>query len=175
MDDLRHETANLDLRFAPGGFRLNDFIVRLLSFDRRECGPNASFSYVVVTGPRGNDALSSERRTTRMRVKKLEREVTANGHWLFLPFCVFTSTTARCADGANADRRAPRDRRDGTWMSRARSGDSAGFLVGLEDGELVVRPAFNEWPGDGVSTIVVVDDLGGMAEPVKAFVASFAV
>ena len=92
MDDLQHETASLDLRFAPDDFRLNDFIVRLLSFDRRECGPNASFSYVVVTGPRGDAALSSEQRTPRMRVKKLEREVTANGHWLFLPFCVFTDT-----------------------------------------------------------------------------------
>ena len=60
-------------------------------------------------------------------------------------------------------------------MSRARTGDCAGFLVGVEDDEIVVRPAFNEWPGDGDSAIVVVDDLGGMAEPVKAFVASFAV
>jgi hypothetical protein len=174
MDDLQHETASLDLRFAPDDFRLNDFIVRLLSFDRRECGPNASFSYVVVTGPRGDAALSSEQRTPRMRVKKLEREVTANGHWLFLPFCVFTDTAIRCADGANADRRPRRDRRDGAWMSRARSGDCAGFLVGVEDGAIVVRPAFNEWPGGGDSAIVVVDDLGGMAGPVKAFVASFA-
>jgi hypothetical protein len=174
MDELRHETASLDLRFAPDGFRLNDFIVRLLSFDRRECGPNASFSYVVVTGPRGDAALSSEQRTPRMRVKKLEREVTANGHWLFLPFGVFTDTAIRCADGANADRRPRRDRRDGAWMSRARSGDCAGFLVGVEDGAIVVRPAFNEWPGGGDSAIVVVDDLGGMAGPVRAFVASFA-
>jgi hypothetical protein len=174
MEDEPHETTSLDLRFAPDGFRLNDLIVRLLSFDRRECGPNASFSYVVVTGPHGDAALSSERRTPRMRVKKLEREVTANGHWLFLPFCVFTDDAVRCADGVNADRRARRDRRDGSWMSRARTGDCAGFLVGIEDDAIVVRPAFNEWPGDGDSAIVVVDDLGGMAGPVRAFVASFA-
>ena len=174
MDDAPHETASLDLRFAADGFRLNDFIVRLLWFDRRECGPNASFSYVVMTGPRGKPALRSEQRTARVRVKKLEREVTENGHWLFLPFCVFTDDSARCADGANADRRPQRDRRDGTWMSRARRGDSAGFLVGIESGTLVVRPAFNEWPGGGDSAIIVADDLGGMAGPVKAFVESFA-
>jgi hypothetical protein len=174
MMDAPYEAASLDLRFAPDGFRLNDFIVRLLSFDRRECGPNASFSYVVLTGPRGDAALSSEHRTPRMRVKKLEREVTTNGRWLFLPFCVFTSDAVRCADGVNAERRARRDRRDGAWMSRARNGDAAGFLVGVEDGTIVVRPAFNEWPGDGDSAIIVVDDLGGMAEPVRAFVASFA-
>lgn len=109
-----------------------------------------------------------------MRVKKLEREVTESGHWLFLPFCVFTDDAVRCADGESAERRPRRDRRDGTWMSRARSGDCAGFLVGIEHGAIVVRPAFNEWLGDGDSALVVVDDLGGMAGPVRAFVASFA-
>jgi hypothetical protein len=174
VNDVQPEPPSLDMRFAAGRFRLGDFVVRLLAFDRRECGPNSSFSYVVVTAARGDDALRSEQRTPRMRVTRLVREITSAGHWLFLPFCVFSDDAVRCADGAKADRRARRDRNDGGWMGRARSGDCAGFIVGLEDGMVVVRPAFNEWPGGGDCAIIVADDLGGMAGPVKAFVESFA-
>ena len=167
---------NLDMRYEPAAFRLNDFIVRILAFDRRECGPNSSFSYVVATTPQGNDRLRADERTPRVRVARMVREITSAGLWLFLPFCVFGDDVARCADGAKVARRAARDRRDGTWFGRARSGDCAGFMVGLEGDTLVVRPAFNEWPGrsnGGDCAILVADDLGGLERGLRAFVDSY--
>src|SRR5271157_5853996 len=102
---------NLDMRFEPERFRLYDFVVRVLSFDRRECGPNSSFTYIMVTAPHGNAALPAEARTPRMRVARLTREITSAGQWLFLPYCVFGDADVRCADRVKIDRRPPRDRR----------------------------------------------------------------
>ena len=170
---VAEEALNLDMRYEPAAFRLNDFIVRTLAFDRRECGPNASFSYVVATTPRGNDRLRTDQRTPRVRVAKLVREIMSGEGWLFLPFCVFGDDVARCADGAQVARRAARDRRDGTWLGRARSGDCAGFIVGLQNDTIVVRPAFNEWSGGGDCAILVADDLGGLERGLRAFVGSY--
>ena len=93
------------------------------------------------------------------------------GAWLFLPFCVFSDDHVRCADGVRAARRPPSDRMG--WLGRARAGDCAGVLVGRDGDTLVVRPAFNEWRA-GDSLIVTADDLGGLAAPLRRFVASYA-
>jgi hypothetical protein len=167
------EAVNLDMRCEAAAFRLNDFIVRILAFDRRECGANSSFSYVVATTPQGDDRLRTDQRTPRVRVNKLVREIMSEGRWLFLPFCVFGDDVARCADGATVARRAVRDRRDGSWVGRARSGDCAGFIVGLQDDTLVVRPAFNEYPAADGCAILVADDLGGLERGLRAFVDSY--
>jgi len=165
--------VNLDMTYELGRFQLDDFIVRVLAFDHRECGPNSSFTYIVATTPHGNAALAADERTPRMRVTRLAREITSAGHWLFLPYCVFGDADVRCADGAKIDRRPPRDRRNGGWIARARGGDCAGFIVGLERDTIVLRPAFNEWTGGGACAIFVADDLGGLERPLKAFVAGY--
>jgi len=163
---------DLDLRFAAAGFRLSDLVVALLAFDRRECGENSSFSYIVPTAPYGAALLASADRAPRVRVTKLVREVEEHAGWLFLPYCVFADDHVRCADGVRVARRPPRERGE-DWLSRARSGDCAGVIVGREGATLVARPAFNGWTG-GDSTIVVLDELGGLHGPLRAFVASFA-
>ncbi|MGD0997658.1 MAG: hypothetical protein ABR941_05000 [Thermoleophilia bacterium] len=165
---------NLDMRYEAGCFRLDDFIVSILAFDRRECGPNSSFSYVVATTPRDNVVLRSDDRTPRMHLAGLVREITSARRWLFLPFCVFGDDVVRCADGAKIERRARRDRNDGSWIGRAGAGDCVGFIVGLDDDAIVVRPAFNQWVGGGDCAIVVADGLGGLERPLTAFVESFA-
>ncbi len=165
---------NLDMRYDPELFRLYDFIVRVIAFDRRVCGPNSSFTYIVVTEPHGVATLADDERTPRMRVTRLVREITMAGHWLFLPFGVFGAADVRCADGATIARRPPRDRTSAGWTGRARAGDTAGFIVGLEADELVVRPAFNSWTAGNACAIFVADDLGGLERPLKAFVAEFA-
>jgi len=162
----------LDMRFAAAGYRLHDLVVALLAFDRRECGENSSFSYIVPTAPYGVALLASADRAPRVRVKRLVRDVEEHAAWLFLPFCVFGDDQVRCADGARVARRPPRERGD-DWLSRARSGDCAGVIVGREGATIVARPAFNGWTG-GDSTIVVLDELGGLRGPLRAFVASFA-
>ena len=136
----RNETANVDLLYYT------HFIVRLLSFDRCECGPNASFSYVVVTGPRGNEALSSERRTTCMRVKKLERELTA------LPIGCPCRPRLHSPPTAPSVRRrwtpappAPRHRRGRGRATEPRPGRATwpASLSASKTVELVVRPAYS--------------------------------
>ena len=138
---------NLDMRYDPELFRLYDFIVRVITFDRRVCGPNSSFTYITVTAPHGNAALAGDERTPRMGVTRLVREITTDRHWLFLPFGVFGAADVRCADGATIARRPPRERKDAGWTGRARADDCAGFIVGLDHDELVVRPAFTSWTG----------------------------
>lgn len=165
---------SLDMSYEPASFRLADFVVRCLAFDRRERGPNSSLSYVVATTPRGNDVLPADQRTPRVRVAKMVRAITSAGQWLFLPFCVFGDDVVRCADGAKIARRAPQDRDRGSWIGGARAGDCAGFIVGVEDDMIVVRPAFHDWADGGDCAIVVADDLGGLARPLKAFVDGYA-
>lgn len=165
---------NLDMRYEAGQFRLGDFVVRVLVFDRRECGPNSSLSYVAATTPRGKHLLAADERTPRTRAAKLVREITSAGRWFFLPFCVFGDDVVRCADGAKIARRAPHDRSDGGWPARARTGDCAGFIVGLEHDRIVLRPAFNPWARGGDCAIVVADDLGGLERPLQAFAGSYA-
>ena len=164
--------TDLDMRFAAAGFRLSDLVVALLAFDRRECGENSSFSYIVPTEPYGTALLESADRAPRPRVAKLLRAIEADGGWLFLPFCVFGDDQVRCADGARVARRPPRER-GVDWLSRARPGDCAGVIVGREGETIVARPAFNGWTG-GDSLIAVLDELGGLRGPLRAFVASFA-
>ena len=165
---------DLDMRYERGHFRLDDFVVRCLAFDRRERGPNSSLSYVVATTPCGNDLLPADERSPRVRVAKLVRGITAEGRWLFLPFCVFGDDVVRCADDAKIERRAPRDRDRGGLIGRARAGDCAGFIVGLDHEMIVVRPAFHAWINGGDCAILVADDLGGLERPLKAFVGRYA-
>jgi len=164
--------SDLDMRFAAAGFRLSDLLVALIAFDRRECGENSSFSYIVPTEPYGTALLESADRAPRARLAKLVRAIEADAGWLFLPFCVFGDDQVRCADGARVARRPPRERGD-DWLSRARSGDCAGVIVGRDGATIVARPAFNGWSG-GDSVIAVLDELGGLRGPLRAFVASFA-
>ncbi len=164
--------SDLDMRFAAAGFRLGDLITALIAFDRLECGENSSFSYIVPTTPYGTALLTSADRAPRARLAKLVRAIEADAGWLFLPFCAFGADQVRCADGAKVARRPPRERGD-DWLSRARSGDCAGVIVGREGATIVARPAFNGWTG-GDSMIAVLDELGSLRDPLRAFVASFA-
>ncbi len=165
---------NLDMRHDPAGFRLRDFVVRCLAFDRRERGPNSSLSYIVATTPRGSDILYADDRTPTVRVTKMVRGIASAEGWLFLPYCVFGDDVVRCAGGTKISRRPPRERDRLTWIGRAKPGDCAGFIVGREDDLIVVRPAFHEWFDNGDCAIVVADDLGGLERPLTAFVAGFA-
>jgi hypothetical protein len=161
---------DLDMRHPAGEFRLADFVTALIAFDRRECGENSTFSYVVTATATGARVAAGEPRPRRVRLSRLLGAI-AGGAWLFLPFCVFADDHVRCADGARAARRPPSDRTG--RLGRARVGDCAGVLVGREGDTLVVRPAFNEWRA-GDSSIVVADDLSGLAAPLRRFVASYA-
>ena len=158
-----------ELRFEASAFRLGDFIDHLAEFDLIQAGEAAS--YILETASQGSDQPAAKIGRPIDSLHLVDEILL--GKWYFLPFGVFGDAEVPCADGSLQELPDESDELN-AWASSADPSECVGFIVGLEEGEIVLRRAFSPWAFGGDCFALVLEEGDFLEAPMEGFAARFA-